>query len=145
MKTIELSVFDAAQAEEALRAVPEKDDVCWDRGSFYWVGSVDAQNSQQFIDLGEHGQLEKMGDFAEITQDIVYGLLARRKSGRSHRLFVLRMKPNPHNPQRCVFTKVFDDIVMNMYTPTKAAMVPPLFTLAQLLGYEPSERSPTSD
>jgi len=113
MKTIDFPPFSRDSAAEALRCIPERDDVICETANLFWLGSVDAQNRervQKFIELCEQGRFDAVGEFADISQACVYAVLARRRIGIGFRLFVLQMHPSPHAPQRCLLTKVFDDL-----------------------------------
>lgn len=113
MTSIKLPSFSPESAAEALRRVSDGDDILCSQGNLFWLGSVDAQNSehvQRFIELCKQGQFAEVGEFTDISQSCVYAIFARRANNAGYRLFVLQMNPNPHTPQHCLLSKVFDDL-----------------------------------
>jgi hypothetical protein len=115
MKTIELLLFGQDGASEAFRHVPEKDDINCSQGSLFWLGAVDRsdeQRVQRFSKLCEQGRFDEAGEYADISEASVYAILARRADENGYRLFLLEKKPGPYAPQRCLLTKVFDDLVV---------------------------------
>jgi hypothetical protein len=115
MKTIELLSFSQESASEALRQIPEINDIHYAQGNLFWLGAVDSgdkQRVQRFSELCEQGRFGETGGYADISQGCVYAILARRADGNGYRLFLLEMGPSPHAPQRCLLTKVFDNITV---------------------------------
>ena len=110
---LELAPFNPQSAAEALHSVPERDDIPYEAGSVFWLGSVDSKNSKrahEFFALCHEGRFDVSANFADITPECIYALLARRRTGGNYRLFVLQMDRSPGNPQRCLFTQIFADI-----------------------------------
>ena len=116
MKAIELLSFSEESASEALRHIPEKNDIYCAQGSLFWVGAVDSgdkQRVQRFCELCEQGRFDDAGEYADISQGCIYAILARRTGGNGYRVFLLEMKSSPHAPQRCLLTKVFDNVAVS--------------------------------
>lgn len=115
MKTIELLFFGQEGASEAFRQVPEKHDIHCAQGSLFWLGSVDPGDKQRvrrFRELCEQGRFDEAGEYADMSEASIYAILARRAAGNGYRLFLLEKKPGPYTPQRCLLTKVFEDLVV---------------------------------